>query len=218
MSKIQEFDFSVNLLKALLWQYNDAVNLQSILESKQDWYKINQSEFWQNWFDDVFNLDTATEFGLSVWAIILNVPIIVIVGESIPTKPTYGFGSFNQNFENGNFSRSAGGAVSLNREQARIVLKLRYYQITTRGTVTNINLFLKNVFADYGRVYIRDNLDMTITYVFTFQPSSQLQFVLEKYDILPRPAGVESDNIVEISEFWGFSSTDETFDNGNFGV
>ncbi len=38
---IQNFDYSVNLLQALLWQYNEAKNLQGILEAKQTWYDIN---------------------------------------------------------------------------------------------------------------------------------------------------------------------------------
>jgi hypothetical protein len=32
--RIQEFDFSVDLLRAILWQRNDAVNLQALLEKK----------------------------------------------------------------------------------------------------------------------------------------------------------------------------------------
>ena len=218
MATIQQFDYSVDLLKSILWQYNTALNLQSILEQKQSWYDVNQRDFWENWFHDVFDLNTANQFGLTVWSIILNIPIIVVLESTSPSKPTWGFGDFNKNYENGNFSRSSGGAISLTVEQARIVLKLRYYQITSRGTVTEINKFLKSVFAELGRVYVRDNLDMTITYVFNFQPSSQLQFVLEKYDILPRPAGVGVDTLIELIEFFGFANTDENFNNGNFGA
>lgn len=218
MATIQRFNYSVDLLKAILWQYNTALNLQSILEQKQVWYDANQRDFWENWHKDVFDLNTANQFGLTVWSIILDIPIIVILEPTSPSKPTWGFGDFNKNYENGNFSRSRGGAVSLTVEQARTVLKLRYYQITSRGTVTEINSFLKSVFANIGNVYVRDNLDMTITYVFDFQPSSQLQFVLEKYDILPRPAGVGVDIEVELIEFFGFADDDENFDNGNFGV
>ncbi len=218
MSKIQTFDFSVDLMQAILWQYNDAERLQGILQLKQDWYDKNQSEFWESWRVNVFDLNTADAFGLTVWSIILNLPIIVIVGETPTTKPTWGFGDYNKNFNNGNFSRSQGGAVSLTIEQARTVLKLRYYQVTSRGTVTEINQFLKNVFKEYGRAYVRDNLNMTITYVFNFQPSSQLKFVIEKYDVLPRPAGVGVDTLVEVIEYWGFSNTDQTFEHGNFGV
>ena len=80
--KIESYDFSVNLMRALLWQYNDAENLQSVLQQKQDWYTINQTEFWQDWYDNVFNLLTANQFGLNVWAIILGLPLNVTLAPS----------------------------------------------------------------------------------------------------------------------------------------
>ena len=88
---IKEFNFSVNLLAALLWQYNNAANLQSILQSKQDWYDINQKEFWENWITNVFNLDTADEFGLAVWAIILDLPLFVSSGATPTSVLSFGF-------------------------------------------------------------------------------------------------------------------------------
>ena len=72
---IQSFDFSVNLLQALLWEYNEASNLQSILTQKQAWYNTNQSNFWNNWIVNVFDMRTANEFGLTVWSIILDLPL-----------------------------------------------------------------------------------------------------------------------------------------------
>ena len=77
MSTIQEFDYSVDLLKAILWQYNESPNLLSLVTQKQEWYTQNQSEFWSDWYTNVFNLQTANLFGLAVWSIILNVPLYV---------------------------------------------------------------------------------------------------------------------------------------------
>ena len=196
MTTIREFDFSVNLLKAILWQYNDAVRLQSLLNSKNDWYIANQTTFWENWYRDVFNLLTANAFGLQVWAIILDVPIIVTT--VTPPAPKVGifFGDDHENFTNGNFAAATPGGVVLTVEQARQLLRMRYFQITTRGAVPEINEFFKLLFVNDGPVWVEDNLDMTATYVFGFQPSAQLIFVLEKYDILPRPAGVDVDYII----------------------
>ena len=36
---IQEFDFSVDILQALLWQYNDATKLQALLQKKQEFLR-----------------------------------------------------------------------------------------------------------------------------------------------------------------------------------
>lgn len=193
MAKIQEFDFSVDLLKAILWQYNDAVNLQSLLVLKHLWYGENQQQFWIDWYNNVFNLQTANQFGLQVWSIILNIPIIVVVAPPETPKVGIFFGDDHENFTNSNFAPARPGSVELTVAQARQLLRMRYFQITTRGAAPEINEFFARLFADDGPVYVRDNLDMTATYVFGFAPSAQLLYVINKYDILPRPAGVAVD-------------------------
>lgn len=78
MSTKQEFDFSINLLEALIWQYNNAPRLESLLRQKQTWYDVNNRDFWQDWLRDVFDLRTANTFGLRVWSIILGLSLIHI--------------------------------------------------------------------------------------------------------------------------------------------
>lgn len=190
MSTIESLDTSVDLLRALLWRYNDASNLQGLLEKKQIWYDGNQEQFWVDWVRDVFDLNTANDFGLMVWAIILGVPLFADDTATNPNKPTWGFGQYNQNFNRGNFFGMSSNAIPLDQEQKRAVLKLRYYQLTTNGTVTEINRMLKTVFTG-GSSFVVDNNDMTIIYVFEFDVPSNLLFALEKFDVLPRPAGVK---------------------------
>lgn len=216
MSKIQAFDYSVDLLRAILWQYNDAERLQALLDAKQSWYNDNQTAFWTDWYRDVFNLQTANDFGLSVWAIILDIPIVVTVEPSDPGKPTWGYGQYHKNYNNGNFSRRTPGAVHLTTEQSRTVLRMRYFQLTSRGTVPEINAFLDILFGDLGGAYVIDALDMSMIYVFLFALPSQLQFVFERYDILPRPAAVGVSYLSLPAIPWGFDEYNENFDNGNF--
>lgn len=213
--RIQALDYSVNLLQALLWQYNEALKLQSLLESKQDWYNVEYSEFWENWYRDVFDLRTANDFGLSVWAIILNVPLTITSGGE-PSTNLWGFGPFRKNFNRGNFAPSTSG-IKLTTAQKRLVLQLRYFQLVTRGAIPEINKFLAYVFADYGKVYVLDGLDMTMDYIFTFTPPSQLRFVLESFDVLPRPAGVGVNFVVLIRDTFGFGPFHQNFNRGTFG-
>lgn len=193
---IQELDYSVNLLQALLWQYNDAANLQGILGAKQAWYTENQTDFWESWYTNVFDLRTADDFGLTVWSIILGQSLNVIFTSG--GRPTWGFGEFHRNFDRGNFSSPTGSSVRLSRETSRILLRLRAYQLQSAGCVPEINRMLADIFDAYvapGDVpaYVVDNLDMTCTYRFLFPLSTELQFVFQYFDILPRPAGVKLD-------------------------
>src|SRR5215217_4135779 len=111
---VQPFDFSVDLLRNLLWEYNEAARLEALLTLKQNWYVTNHTEFWGDWQRDVFDLTTANDFGLSVGAVILNVPLVVAADPDPPDKPIFGFGSAlagndRVNFENGNFAATASG-------------------------------------------------------------------------------------------------------------
>lgn len=215
MSQIQAFNFSVDLLRALLWQYNDAVRLEELLRQKQAWYDLNHRDFWNNWITDVFDLRTANDFGLDVWAVILNIPVVISAGQDAPDKPIWGFDQYRENFNNGNFANIA--SSNLTTEQKRVALRLRYFQLVTTGSVTEINAFLAYLFEPLGPVYVADGLDMTALYIFGFPISSNLEAVLSEFDLLPRPAGVKIAYVVlGDSNGWGFGNFHDNFTNGNF--
>lgn len=216
MSTIQQFDHSVDLLKALLWQHDNAEGLKTLAMRKQEWYDTNQRDFWDNWLRDVFNIDTANDFGLAVWARILGVGLGVEIAANT-AKAAFGFGAHHKNFNNGNFARGIAGQVSLTTSQKRLVIKMRYFQLITRGAVPEINEFLAALFEDQGEVFVVDNLDMTANYFFRFAPDAQLRFILEKYDLLPRPATVGVNWQVQPKPSWGFGVHHLNFNNGNFG-
>lgn len=198
MSQIQAFDYSVDLLQSLIWQQNDAERIESLIQQKQDWYTGNQTEFWQDWYNNVFNLQTANNFGCSVWAIILDIPISSETAPPPEAGLYFGFGAYNANFYHSNFAPTDPAQPILTLKQKRLVLRLRYFQLVTNGVIPDINRFIQWLFVDDGFVYVVDNLDMSITYVFNFQPSADVLFVLELYDILPRPAGVSASIVIDV--------------------
>lgn len=209
---IQDFDFSVDLLRVILWQYNDAEKLQALLEQKQEWYNTNQTEFWQSWYKDVFDLRTANDFGLAVWAIILEVPIVVQTAISDDDAPAFGFEEYYENFTNGNFFATASISITLTREQKRLLLQLRYFQLISNGTIPEINQFLKTIFGD---AYVLDTYDMSYAvYVINTEVSSSYQFILENYDLLPRPAGIGTTIIYRRDDLFGFEEHYQNFENG----
>jgi hypothetical protein len=357
MSNVQDFDFSVDLLRALLWQDNSAPILTSLLTQKQDWYDENVTQFWEDWIANVFDVRTANEFGLAVWAIILGVPTTVILPPT--TKKNFGFGLLNYvvdptnangdwststgtittgysdpnggtqgvelaltgatpsvtagiasggipsgtvtvsfkaklvsgtqgtinssvggtsignwpvltpgvwttvtltgansssgttsfqlvsasgasaptiavwgvrlcastetdngklNFNRGNFGINNSTPANLTLDQKRILILLRYFQITCLPSVSEINAGLKRILGDQGNIYVLDPLNMTfVTYVFGFQPNSALAFVLNNYDILPRPSAVGVRYVVATRPTFGFGPYNKNFNNGNFG-
>lgn len=217
--RIQPFDQSVNVLPSILWQYENADKFVRLIQSQQAWIDENQNKFWTDWFRDVFDVDTANSFGLSVWARILGINL------AVPTTPTvgntsWGFGANRRNFGRGNFGRDRDGQINLSPDQQRLVIKLRLAQIIVRPTAYYINEMLEAILNTPTRkVYAYDTLDMEyIVYVFDFAPDSQLRFILENYDLLPRPSGVGVQWIVASRPAWGFGPNRLNFNNGTFGA
>lgn len=206
---------NIDVTRSLLWRHNEATNLQALINNKQAAIDELNTKFWNDWVSDVFNLDTANMFGLSVWSIILDIPLTIEPREQEADNSNFGFGSFRKNFGNGNFT-SATNAIIVNEEDARRILKLRYYQLITRGTIPECNKIVADVFGDLGAVYALDGLDMTMTYIFNFQPSASIRFILDEYDILPRPAGVLVNKNFNPGLSWGFGEFRKNFNNGNF--
>jgi hypothetical protein len=219
--KIQAFDYSVDLLQTILWQYNDAKSLTTLIKKKQDWYTENQQKYWENWYTDVFNLLTANDFGLAVWSLILGLPLFVNPNPDPPGKLIWGFGTASNSYKNYNrgvFSTYVSGPLVLDKTQKRLILRLRYFQLTTRCDILDINRFLKLVFneAGLGTVYMLDTLKMEIRYVFSQRPPRNVLAVLKLYDLLPRGAGVGIRYIDATRNTFGFGQNYKNYGNGTF--
>lgn len=211
---IQQFDYDANVLQTLLWQYENSPNLKALIQAKQDVWDTDFTTFWEQFNTRIFNLATANDFGLSVWAIILGGPIVY----NLPGAGTegWGFGQYRKNFTHGNFASNQGIVYTLSTETARVVLRLRYYQLTGTCTIPAINRMLADVFKAYGPAYISDGNDMTQRYVFGFSLPTDMQFAFSNFDILPRPSGVGSTYTVFVEPPWGFNVDATNFDHGNF--
>ncbi len=214
---IQQFDFKVNLLQALLWEYNIAVNVQGLLEDKDAWIQENQTQFWEDFYNNIYNLATANAFGLSLWSIILGQPIYINNGPTPPGQNIFGLGIYNQNLNNGNFGSQNGSTYTFSVPIARLLLQLRYFRLTSSGTVPEINRMLKYLFLEnYGLVYLVDCLNMRQRYLFEFTIPSEMLLMLTSFDILPRPASVKS-TVQQASIIpFGLGPYNANLNNGNF--
>lgn len=230
--RVQQFDFSVDVMQAILWQYDKSTKFLELMQKKQDWYTLNQTEFWNNWFTNVFNLLTANTFGLSVWCFILDIPFYIDTNPEPANKPNFGFNAYDPafpdlentylNFNNSNFS-TIGSTLTLTVEEQRFLLRLRYYKLSCRCDVIDVNTFLNYLVStsniNYaGTIYVLDGVGtMTQTYVFTSEdfPANLLK-AIKDLDVLPRPTGVKNFYEVYSRSLFGFGEFYQNFENGNF--
>lgn len=207
----QQFDFSINVLQALIWQYNDALNLQGLLEDKQGWLDTNVRDFWDNWYTDVYDLRTANDFGLQVWAIILGMKFAL--PDDMPTL-IFGFNPDAKNFNNGVFLPN--GDLILSTEQKRMILKLRYRQITSSATIDDINFAVSTIIQGARAI---DTLTMSIVLFYPSIPSNDLLYILDNYDVIPRPAGVKILRRFGYESWFAFDGQfGQNFNNSTFGA
>jgi len=216
MNGIQQFDFSVDLLRSILWQYEGSARSVQLARNDQSWLDAHHRSFWLAWHRDVFDLGTANEFGLTVWARILNVSLEI--SEARRVDCVFGFGANHSNFENGSFGRGQDEEVRLDIESARKLLKLRWFQLTMRPTAPNINRALEMTFGP-DSAYVADRYDMSlVTFFFRDPPDYRLRRLLERTDILPRPSTVKVGWAVQAKPSWGFGAHHLNYERGNFGA
>lgn len=217
--RIFEADYATDLMQALTWKHDKAEKLQALITAKENWYSQNHDAFWSSWHNDVFNLDTATDFGLSVWSLILDQPLYFSVKSIDADYPAWGFEN-RKNFDNGNFAPEGGHIVELTTEQKRLILKLRYLQLTIKPSLPNLSAYIPPLFDRIGipNVFFVDGHNMTMGIVFPKGLTYNLNVILSNYDILPRPSGVKLVVVdgLPTSISWGFGRFHQNFDNGNF--
>ena len=179
-----------------LWQYANAPKFQSLL-AKMD----NLDNPLDKFFNEIYNIDTATLAGLSIWANILKLNFFT---EIAPSK-VFGFGKFNTNFNHGNFGASG---VSVTIIEYRRMIKARFMKLVSNGNLEDIVRALQ-----LFDLTVSDNLNATLTITpkrptgeyfgfnnnqnfnnGNFAPelflTTRQKELISNYDIIPKSAGI----------------------------
>ena len=73
MAKVTNYNLNYDMSQVILWQYDDATRLKSIVANEQGFIDENVSGFYADFNKDILNIATANAFGLSVWGQLLGV-------------------------------------------------------------------------------------------------------------------------------------------------
>jgi hypothetical protein len=110
----------------------------------------------------IWDVRSAVGYGLDVWGAIVGVRRV------IPSTPP----------------------VTLEDGDYRTLILVKAAVNIGNVTVPMLNKLLRQIFAGYGLVYVQDNLNMTLTYVFLFTPTVKQVALIEYSGAMPGPAGV----------------------------
>lgn len=177
--------FDVNL--TVLSQYANSPVMLHMIRSFSDWLDLGNR--FREFYSLVWNIDTAVGHGLDVWGRILGVSRVIQIPagdylgfEQQAEALTFGYGIW---FRGVSLTDSA----ALTDEAYRLLLMAKAALNITDASAPSINRILLALFGDG---YVRDNLDMTMTYVFS-EPLSPVQTsIVFNSGVLPRPCGVSA--------------------------
>lgn len=187
MADILNIFNSISLTDNILWQYDNAPNLKSLIFSKNNWYLANNDNFWQEIIDKFLNIHNADDWGLALWGRILQVSRIYNI---------------------------YGSEITLSKELYRRLILGKLSLIHSTGTIPDIMKYCNFIFenragAGNTSVYVTDNFDMTIDYTFAFSPSLEELALIYSRAFLPTPAGVkEKITIAAVNDVFGFYGTE----------
>lgn len=181
----ERFAFAATVIS----QYANSPVLLKMVADQADY--IDPSANIDAFFLQVFNVDTATGYGLDVWGRIVGVSRVL----QIPgTDPFFGFDEatdgepFNQAiFFNGDVLTDN---FSLSDDAYRKLILAKALANISDGSIAGINQILINLFSEYGNCYCTDGLDMTMTYTFGDTLSPVDFAIVSQSGVLPRPTGV----------------------------
>ena len=182
-----------DIWSTVISQFSNSPILTGIIEAFND--AMDQTQNLDSFYDLVFNVLTAQGYGLDVWGRIVNVARTLPVSGG-PAPATFGFnepGNDWVGFNQAPFT-SAGASpttnVTLIDAQYRPLVLAKAATNIWNGSIPGLNAILLALFQGRGSVYVQDNLNMSLTYVFGFALSALDLAVVEESGCLPAPAGV----------------------------
>lgn len=180
--------------RTVISQYANSPVLTQLIENFDAY--LNQNINLQQFFDLIWNVDTAQGYGLDVWGRIVGVNRVLHV---VPDNKYFGFSEatvlsaepFGQAPFYGGFDPLTNN-FALTDTAFRVLIFAKALSNISDGSIPAINQLLLNLFKGYGKCYVTDGLDMTMTYTFEFPMTPVQLAIVEQSGILPTPTGVGS--------------------------
>jgi hypothetical protein len=181
-----------NYQQTILSQYYTSPTLRTLLDAINQW--ISPDADFEAFYDDIWNIDTAVGYGLDVWGRIVGVQRVLTITE----VDYFGFsgprGPSGQPFNQAPFYEGEAEITQnyrLTDQAFRQLIFAKAAQNITDCGIPSLNSILVNIlFPGRGNAFVRDNLNMTMTYVFNFTLQPFEVAIVTQSGVLPRPTGV----------------------------
>jgi hypothetical protein len=188
----------LNVWLTVMSQFANSPTFDQLIANMEGY--IDQTENFDLFFDNIWNVLTAQGYGLDVWGRIVGVNRVLQVSgsnyfgfaQALPTS--YGWGQapwYSGETLTGNYP--------LSDAAFRTLILAKALANICNGSIPAINQILLNLFPNRGNCYVTSGGDMTMQYVFKFALSPVELAIVTNSGVLPTPAGVASSIVVDLT-------------------
>lgn len=195
---VQPFDIG----RTVISQYAQSPTLRRLVDNMAAY--VDPRANLTNFYNFVWNVDTAVGFGLDIWGRIVGVSRLLRIPDEY--DPIFGFDTGNlpydwQPFGQGRFASNhdgtGGEAFELNDEAYRVLIFTKAMANIGATDAPSLNRLLQNLFPNRGNAFVQDLGGMQMTYVFEFELTSVERAIVSQSGVLPHPAGVGYSVIID---------------------
>ena len=196
----------IDVERTIISQYGNSATITQMVHNMNT-YLDPRADFDQ-FYDYVWNVETAQGFGLDIWGRIVNIARELLIPDTVNYL---GFnealpGSFP--FNEGTFYSGVPAASQTYRladDAYRQLILVKALANISATTAPALNQLLQNMFAGRGRCYVNDLGGMQLRYTFEFDLTPYEFAIMTQSGAMPRPAGVGAILFQSALPLFGFS-------------
>lgn len=178
----------------MIRQYANSPRIQALLASWKA--AIDPTATINQFYNVVWNIDTAQGFGLDIWGRIVGVTRFVKIPGAVSN---FGFQDGAAQYDNQPFGQATfySGSLKTTTYQLqdnafKVLILARAMTNVVAATSPNINKVLQQLFPGRGNAFVNDLGNMQMRYCFQFVLAPWEMAVLQSAGTLPRPTGVQA--------------------------
>lgn len=185
----------IDVEKTIISQFANSPTIVQLIQNMNEY--IDPRTDFDNFYNFVWNVDTAQYFGLDIWGRIVDVRRTLTI-PAAETWDYFGFATPDDDWQPFNqspfYSRAAAGGAT----ETFILTDTAYRKLILVKALCNIsatsypaiNQILQNLFSDRGRCYALPAGTMALDYCFEFDLEAYEYAIMTQSNAVPRPSGV----------------------------
>lgn len=195
----------IDIERTIISQYANSPTLVQLIQNMNQY--LDPMDNFQQFFDMIWNVDTAQGLGLDIWGRIVGVGRQLQIPD---TNHQFRFLEEDGGTPFGSFPFRVDGPTSSNTytlsdASYRTLIMVKALSNISSTTGPAMNQILNNLFAGRGRCYVNDTGHMRFRYMFEFLITPLEYAIITQSNAMIRPAGVGYELLSTTLPCFGFS-------------